>query len=135
MKFMTLTDAGSNRDTGIWLFGKKPPLGSRSGVVMLLKSPFRMAGVGTNPTSVEPTLFSFVPCQPAKKNTLLRMIGPPAKPPYCLRFRKSFVGEKKFFALNVLSRRPTNRPPWKLLVPDRVTAFTTAPALAPWAAL
>ena len=105
------------------------------GVLTLLKSPLRIAVVGTNPTSVEPTLLIVVPCQPAKKNSLFRMIGPPAYPPYCLRLRKSLVGEKKFRELNVLSRRYPNTPPCRLFVPERVTAFTTAPALAPCAAL
>ena len=37
------------------------------------------------------------------------MIGPPAKPPYCLRFRKSFSAAKKFFELNVRSREIAER--------------------------
>ena len=76
-----------------------------------------------------------VRCQPPKKNVLFRLIGPPPNPPYWLRFRKSFSAAKKPFELNVRSRRYSNAPPWKLFVPERVTTFTTAPALLPCDAL
>ena len=72
-----------------------------------------------------------VRCQPAKKNVLFRLIGPPANPPYWLRLRKSFSAEKKPLELNLRSLRYSNAPPCKLFVPERVTTFTTAPALLP----
>ena len=76
---MTFTDAGSNRADRNLVVREECRRSDRGAAcVMLLKSPVRMAVVGTNPISVMPTLLIVVPCQPAKKNSLLRMIGPPA---------------------------------------------------------
>ena len=71
MYFSTFTDAGSKRDTGIWLFGNGWPV-SGSRTVTLPKLPARCSAVGTVATFVVPTFWRSVPCHPAKKNVLPR---------------------------------------------------------------
>src|SRR5688500_5040277 len=93
---ITLTEAGSNMATGIWLFGNGRPVSGwyscgHAGT-HCEKSPLRWATVGTKALESDARLVMRVRCQPAKKNVLLRRIGPPAKPPYWLRLRASFVG-------------------------------------------
>jgi hypothetical protein len=68
-------------------------------------------------------------------------MGPPTVPPYWLRLSPSLsflpsgpTGAYTSVALNRLSRRNSKTLPWKLLVPERVTALTDAPECIPFCA-
>src|SRR5215471_2070504 len=78
-----------------------------------------------------------VPCQLAKRKVLFFRIGPPSVPPYIFR-RSSGVGwlgrRKKLRASTASLRRNSKAVPWILLVPERMVAFTTAPAEWPYSA-
>src|SRR5205809_4664158 len=68
-------------------------------------------------------------------NVLFLTIGPPAAMPNWLRCRNGLARPalfaKKLLASSWLLRRNSYTDPWRLLVPDLITALTNAPALRP----
>src|SRR5260370_37661855 len=68
-------------------------------------------------------------------NVLFLTMGPPAAAPNWLRWRNGFLSPallaKKLLASSWLLRRNSYKVPWRLLVPERMTALTNAPALRP----
>ena len=82
---------------------------------------------------------------PAKKNSLPRTMGPPTDHPKSLKRRgglstlppvpgAAFYLDEAKVASKMLLRKYSNALPWKVLVPDLVTALTMAPGLLGYSA-
>src|SRR5215468_5133019 len=68
-----------------------------------------------------------------KKNSLSFLIGPPRLPPNWFCLNDGLTVSKKFRASSALLRKNSYADPCSSLVPDFVTAFTTAPLPPNWA--
>src|SRR5690242_8220696 len=97
--FITAMDVGSKRETGIMLFGNFWPVSGSLGLTEELeKSPWRSAAVGGRAVASRDVCRTSVPWKEPKKNSLLRMTGPPAVKPYWFCTSVGLVVEKKFRA-------------------------------------
>src|SRR5262249_17380290 len=132
----SLTATGSNRDDGIWAFGKARPVsGSLGRRVELEKSPRRSASVGGMAVAKSCVSRILMPWYDPKKKVRLRIAGPPNVKPNWFCLRSGLSAEKKFRAFSALFRRYSQADPWKSLAPERVTATNTAPLYRPYSAL
>ena len=97
------------------------------GEATVVKSPARIAAVGTIACRSDGVCRLRLTCTPPKKNIRFFMTGPPSVPPNWLRLSPSLAVANLLISLKRESRRNSNIVPWNALVPDLVTALTVAP--------
>src|SRR5258706_7827801 len=96
--------------------------------------PWRQMGWGAEMNQKVPAA-SRRPSKSPKIKVLFLTMGPPAAAPNWLRWRNGLASPallaKKLLASSWLFRRNSNKVPCRLLVPERIVALISAPALRP----